>query len=396
MATLRPFRALRPVPAVCSAVASVPYDIVSVPEARVLAAGNPLSFLHVVRPEIDLPVGTDEHADAVYEIGAANLQHYINSEHSVRDEAPTLYVYRLEAAAHMQTGLFGCVSVAEYLNGTIKKHENTRPPKVADRTRHFVTQRAHAEPVMLAYRDSTVVEMQVEAVQQDDPLYDFVASDGVRHTVWRVSEYEPLVHAFADVPYLYIADGHHRCQAAAETHRALGLEGSASFPAVLFPVGQMRILPYNRIVRNVDAALDLLEAQIAQSPRAVQATPSKAGEVRVYSNGAWHLAALPATRRSSVADKLDVARLSEYILEPVFGIEDQRTDPNIEFVGGIRGTQALEERVNHLRDAVAFSMFATSMKELIDVSDADLLMPPKSTWFEPKLRSGILVNLFDK
>ena len=360
-----------------------------------MAAGNPLSFLHVVRPEIDLPAGTDEHAYAVYQTGAANLQRYIGSVHSIRDEAPTLYVNRLEAAAHVQTGIFGCVSVTEYLDGTIKKHENTRPPKVADRTRHFVTQRAHAEPVILAYRDSAAVESQVEAIQQDYPLYDFVASDGVRHTVWQVSGYEPLVNALADVPYLYIADGHHRCQAAAEAHRALGLEGSASFPAVLFPVGQMRILPYNRIVRNVDAALDLLEARIEQSPRTMQASPSQPGEVHVYSNGAWRLATLPATRRSSVADKLDVARLSEFILEPVFGIADQRTDPNIEFVGGIRGTQALEKRVDRLRDAIAFSMFATSMKELIDVSDADLLMPPKSTWFEPKLRSGILVNLFD-
>ena len=358
-----------------------------------LAAGNALSFLHIVRPEIDLPADTDEHDDAVYEMGASNLKQYADGAYSIRDEAPALYAYRLATDSHTQCGLFGCVSVAEYLDGTIRKHENTRPPKVADRMRHIVTQRAHAEPVMLAYRNCASVEEQIHGAQQHDPLYDFTAEDGVCHTLWPVHEYEALAGAFAAVSRLYIADGHHRCQAAAEAHAALGMEGSAGFPAVLFPADQMRILPYNRVVRVSGNAVSTIKAHTV--PAASQTVPTRPGEVCVYVDGAWRTATLPATRRDSIADTLDVARLSEFMLEPMFGIQDQRTDPSIEFVGGARGTQALEQRVDELRDAVAFSMYATSMQELMAVSDADRLMPPKSTWFEPKLRSGLLVNLID-
>ena len=360
-----------------------------------MAAGNPHSFLHVVRPEIDLPVGTDEHADAVYETGAANLKRFIEAKHSVRDDVPTLYAYRLEAAGYAQTGIFGCVSVAEYLDGTIRRHENTRPPKVADRTRHIVAQRAHAEPVMLAYRDNPAVDAQVWAIQESDALYDFTAADGVRHSIWQIVDCGTLVDAFAAIENLYVADGHHRCQAAAEAHATLGIDGSASFPAVLFPVGQMRILPYNRVVHAANAHAALQSAPIEWRGGKSQAAPSRSGEVCAYANGTWQVGSLPPTRRATIADTLDVARLSEFVLEPAYGIADQRTDPNIEFVGGIRGTEALVRRVEQLQDAVAFSMFATSMEELIQVSDAYLLMPPKSTWFEPKLRSGLLVNLFD-
>jgi len=360
-----------------------------------LAEGNPLSFLHVVRPEIDLPIGTDEHADAVYETGATNLAAYVASTHSVRDANPALYVYRLAAEGYEQTGIFGCVAVQQYLDGTIKKHENTRPPKVADRTRHILTQNAHAEPVMLAYRDSAVVDAQVATIQKENPLYDFVSDDSVRHTIWQVPAYESLVEAFAEIPYLYVADGHHRCQAAAEAHKHLGgLEGSAAFPAVLFPVGQMRILPYNRIVVGADNALAVISAHVDLGPTTTQTAPENPGEVCVYAEGAWRVAILPPTRRPGVADRLDVARLGESVLEPAFGIMDQRTDPRIQFVGGIRGTQPLQDYVDQRDDAVAFSMFATSVEQLIDVSDANMLMPPKSTWFEPKLRSGLLVNLF--
>ena len=396
MATLRPFRALRPTPSACHAIASVPYDVVSVPEARALAEGNALSFLHVVRPEIDLPEGTDEHADAVYSTGAANLQQYVQGSHSIRDEALALYVYRLRIAEHEQTGLFGCVPVREYLDGTIKKHENTRPPKVADRTRHIITQRAHAEPVMLAYPDNAAVEAHIKQVQGRSPMYDFIAPDGVRHTLWQVMRYEPIVAAFSNVSSVYVADGHHRCQAAAEAHNTLGLEGSAAFPAVLFPAQKMRILPYNRVVHNAESGLEMLHNYVDVGPAGTQAMPSRAGDVCMYdASGSWRVIRLPPTRRASAKDTLDVARLSEFILEPVFGIADQRTDPRIEFVGGIRGPAALTERVHAEAGAAAFSMYATSMEELIRVSDANLLMPPKSTWFEPKLRSGLLVNLFD-
>ena len=395
MATVHPFRALRPAAAVCSAVASVPYDVISVPEARALYKGNPLSFLRVVRPEVDLPVGTDEHADEVYDTGARNLEHYAASNHSVLEEQPALYVYRLQTPEHSKSGLFCCVTVEEYLAGAIRKHENTRPPKVADRTRHLVTQRAHAEPVMLAYRDSEAVDALVGEVQQSDPLYDFVADDGVRHTAWQTFDTAPLIGALEKVPRLYVADGHHRCQAAAEAHQALGLPGTSVFPAVLFPVSQVRIMSYNRVVRGTGASDALAAAPIAWSAPTSQAEPECAGQVCAYMDGRWHVATLPPTRRDGVADTLDVARLSEYVLEPVFGIHDQRTDPNIAFVGGIRGVRALEQKVGALGDAVAFSMYPTSMEELILVSDANQLMPPKSTWFEPKLRSGLLVHGFD-
>ena len=396
MAVLEPFRALRPVPSLCKAIASVPYDVISVAEARSMAEGNPNSFLHIVRPEIDLPLGTDEHDDAVYQTGANNLAAYANSPNSILDDAPSLYVYRLSAAGHSQTGLFGCVSVREYLEGTIKKHENTRPRKVADRKRHIVTQRAHAEPVMLAYRDSMEVDHIVARVQGGEPLYDFAAEDGVRHTLWQVGACTPLVEAFAKIPYLYVADGHHRCQAASETHLSLGLDSSASFPAVLLPVGQMRILPYNRIVMNVTDPWGAISARVDLGPQTTQTEPDRQGEVCIYAEGTWRKATLPETQRSGVADTLDVARLGESILEDAFGIADQRTDPNIAFVGGIRGTEALKNRVDQLGNAVAFSMYATSMNQLIEVSDANMLMPPKSTWFEPKLRSGLLVKLFDE
>ena len=397
MATIRPFRALRPVAEKCEAVASVPYDVISASEARSLAAGKPLSFLHVIRPEIDLPLGTDEHDDAVYDKGAANLRRFAQSPHSLQEEAPALYIYRLKLGVHQQTGLFGCVSVAEYDDNTILKHENTRPAKVKDRTRHILEQRAHAEPVNFAYRDSPVLARLIQDMQQREAIYDFTAEDGVRHTLWKVEEYAPLVHAFRNVEHLYVADGHHRCEAASEAYRQDGSAESAFFPAVLFPMRQVKIMPYNRIVGAIGPqdVLGAVAAHCAVERDTTQRSPTRPGDVCLYTEGRWHRATLPATRRQSVADRLDVARLSEFILAPIFGIHDQRTDPNIAFVGGIRGTEELERRVGASPGAVAFSMFATSIEELLDVSDAGLLMPPKSTWFEPKLRSGILVHLFD-
>ena len=397
MAVIRPFRALRPRAEVCEAVASVPYDVISVSEARSLANGNALSFLHTIRPEIDLPLGTDEHDDQVYATGAANLREWANSPHSVREDTDALYVYQLRMGDHTQTGVYGLVSVDEYDRGAILKHENTRPVKVADRTRHIVEQRAHAEPVFLTFPDHAEVTHILEQTQRSEPLYDFVADDGVQHTVWSVQDGARLAAAFAEVNALYVADGHHRCQAASQAWQDSGVEASRYFPAVCFPVSSVAILAYNRIVRvsEPDTFVDRVADQCQITRASGQSIPGAQGEVCMYVQRQWHTVRLPATRRATVADTLDVARLGEFILDPVLGVKDQRTDPRISFVGGIRGPEELAERVNQVDGTAAFSMYPTSMRELLAVSDAGLLMPPKSTWFEPKLRSGLLVHLFD-
>ena len=408
MATLHPFRAQRPRPDAVKDVASVPYDVVSVEEARALAAGNPRSFLHVARPEIDLPPETDEHADVVYEQGAKNLKRYVEAPYTVCEEEPALYVYRLVMDGRAQTGLFGCVSVAEYDSDTILKHEKTRPVKEDDRTRHILTQEAHAEPVMLTFRDVERVSAIIEGAQDDDPLIDFTADDGVQHTVWRAEAPVSLVEAFTAVPKLYIADGHHRCKASSRAAAELRAQAEAVgdtvpeyefFPAVLFPMSQMHIMAYNRVIRSLPIAASDFLAQLGECSELERdvdnPVPSEKGTICLYLDGTWHRATLPPTERGTVADALDVARLSEHVLEPLLDITDVRRDPNIDFVGGIRGTDDLEERVDRGDAAMAVSMYPTSTEELIAVSDAGLLMPPKSTWFEPKLRSGLLVHLFD-
>lgn len=407
MAQLHPFRALRPTPDRVEEVACVPYDVVSTSEARALAEGKPLSFLHVIRPEIDLDEGTDEHADEVYEKGAENLREYRESEHAVVETEPALYLYRLVMNGAAQTGIFGCVSVRDYDEDRILKHEKTRPAKVEDRTRHILAQRAHAEPVMLTFRGSNEVASIVDRERSKPPLYDFTADDGVRHTIWRVSAKDELVDQFARVDHLYVADGHHRCKAAsraAEQLRSSGHTGSVGeyeyFPAVIFPMNEMRILAYNRIVRQLpitpEAFVDSLARKMDVRIGSGEKVPSERGTVCMYTRGQWHTLRLPETEGQSVADELDVARLSEHVLEPELGIRDARTDPNLDFVGGIRGTDELERLVDTGHAELAISMYPTSVEELLAVSDAGLLMPPKSTWFEPKLRSGLLVHLFDE
>lgn len=400
MAILHPFRALRPEPAKAEEVACVPYDVINTREARELAVGRPLSFLHVIRPEIDLEESVDEHADAVYAQGAANLDAYRKSKHAVQDKEPQLYVYRLIMDGRSQTGVYGCVAVSDYNENVILKHEKTRPDKEKDRTRHIVTQRAHAEPVMMTFRDHGEVQDIIEETQSTEPLYDFTAPDGVQHTIWRVTEKEALVEAFDELDELYIADGHHRCKAASLASEQVSAAGGehAYFPAVLFPMSEMAILAYNRIVYKLpagkDAFLQALQAAVDLTETA-DPVPDAPGNICLYLDGAWYKAALPATRRNTVADTLDVARLSEFVLEPILDIHDPRTDPNMYFVGGIRGTEELERLVDAGEAELAISMYPTSIQELVDVSDAGLLMPPKSTWFEPKLRSGLLVHLMD-
>ena len=404
MATLHPFRALRPVPDNAADVASVPYDVVDTAEARALAAGRPLSFLHVVRPEIDLPADADEYAPETYARGAANLRALADSDAFLQDSEPSVYVYRLEMDGHVQTGVFGCVSVAEYDQGSILKHEKTRPKKETDRVRHILAQQAHAEPVILTYRDTEAIDALVADETGRAPCYDFAAEDGVRHTIWKAERTDALTDAFQRVERLYIADGHHRCAAASRAAAELRDAGdecpeAAFFPAALFPMSALRILAYNRIVRTLPAPADeflgVLAGRFDLSLDSGEKIPAQPGHVCLYLQGRWHTLSLPETRRPDVADTLDVARLSEHLLEPVFGIMDQRLDPNIDFVGGIRGAAELERLVDAGRAELAISMYPTRAEELLAVSNAGLLMPPKSTWFEPKLRSGLLVHLFE-
>jgi uncharacterized protein (DUF1015 family) len=406
MATLHPFRAVRPRPEHLEEIASVPYDVVSTDEARERAEGRPRSFLHVVRPEIDQSPEVDVHDDAVYEQGAANLRQFVEADYTLREDAPAVYVYRLVMNGREQTGVFAGASVAEYDDGTIVKHEETRPAKEDDRTRHILSQQAHAEPVMFTYRDREAIHDLVERVQKGDPLYDFEADDGVRHTLWKVEGAEGLVDAFREVDHLYIADGHHRCKAASRAAERLrgeagergDTQGFEFFPAVLFPMSHMRILAYNRLVYDLpeepEAFLSTLDERLEIEHDVQDPEPPTKGFVCLYLDGAWHRLSLPPSRGVRVVDQLDVARLSEYVLEPHLNITDPRRDPNIDFVGGIRGTDALERRVDEGKADLAVSMYPTSIEELVAVSDEGSLMPPKSTWFEPKLRSGLLVHDF--
>ncbi len=400
MAILHAFRAVRPLPGAAKSIASVPYDVINSEEARQMASGNELSFLHIIRPEIDLPAGVDDHDDAVYRRGADNLADFVAGPNTLQESEPSIYAYRIVMKGRSQVGIFGCVAVSDYDNNTILKHELTRPVKEDDRTRHILEQSAHAEPVMLTFRDTPEIASLLDGCQQGEPLYDITTSDGVRHTIWRFENAQDVIGQFEHVPKLYVADGHHRCKAASRAASELGAgpdDEASYFPAVLFPMGQMHIMAYNRIIRKLPASptafLAQLEVRFGLDPTAGP-IPTRRGSVCVYLDGQWFGINLPNSDGASVADHLDVGRLTEHIFEPMLGITDPRRDSNIDFVGGIRGTTALEALVDGGGAELAISMYPTSIEELVDVSDAGLLMPPKSTWFEPKLRSGLLVHLF--
>jgi uncharacterized protein (DUF1015 family) len=405
MSALFPFRALRPVPDAAARVASVPYDVVSTEEARAIAAENPLSFLHVTRSEIDLPAGTNPYDGAVYEQAVRNFEALKRDAPMVMDDEPALYFYRLAMGAHVQTGLAGCFSLDEYDGNLIKKHEKTRKDKEDDRTRHMVDLRAQTGVVFLTYRRVATVDEIAGRSQKTPPLYDLTAPDGVRHTIWRVTgaDRDGLVAAVRDVPAMYIADGHHRAASAARARTTLAAGGhrtadAATFIAVAFPDNQVRILPYNRVVRDLagETADSLVAAIRAREivVRAGAATPERPGQVSMYLARHWHTIELPAPAAGTPrAEALDVEVLQRQVLEPVLKVGDVRTDKRIDFVGGIRGTAELERLVNTGEAAVAFSMFPVSLSDLMAIADAGGIMPPKSTWFEPKLRDGLLVHL---
>lgn len=405
MAVLKPFKAWRPVPGKEKNIASVPYDVISTAEARNLSKDGGQQFLHVIRPEIDVDGSVSLYDPKVYERGKINLDRLLNSEDMVQEEEESLYLYRQVMGGQSQVGIFGCVSVSDYDNNVILKHEKTRPAKEDDRTKHILTQKAHAEPVMMAFRDTgdKIYEEMKLCMVQEDPLYDFTADDDVQHTIWKFPDHSKLLSLFKATQNLYIADGHHRCASASRAAKEMashnpqhdGSEEYNFFPAVLFPMSRMQILAYNRVVRS--APEDLL--QKLEERFDLQATedpvPAQKGEICLYTNNEWYRMKLPETGQTDIASSLDVSRLQEFLLEPLLGIKDQRTDPNIDFAGGIRGTAYLEELVDSGEADLCISMYPTSMEELADVSDAGQLMPPKSTWFEPKLRSGLLIHTFE-
>ena len=403
MAVLSPFRAVRPHARAAARVAAVPYDVVNTEEARALAAGDPLSFLHVSRAEIDLPPDTDPHSGAVYELAVDNYERLKRDAPMLTEETPSVYVYRLRTDGHEQTGIAACYSIDEYDRDLIKKHERTRRDKEDDRTRHLLDLRAQTGPVFLVYRAAAAIDAVVARVAASTPLYTFTAADGVQHTLWRVAprDMAALVECFAALPALYIADGHHRAASAARARRELrGTTGAAgewdTFLAVAFPDSQVRILPYNRVVRDLGSmtSASLLRALSERFTIGKgSAVPERRGDVSMFLEDEWHTLTLGGARYDvSPADRLDVSRLQDEVLTPVLGIGDVRTDPRIDFVGGIRGATALESLVRSGRAAVAFSMYPTAVDDLMTIADAGGIMPPKSTWFEPKLRDGLLIH----
>jgi uncharacterized protein (DUF1015 family) len=403
MAVIHPFRALRPTPENAAAVSAVPYDVVNTEEARDLADGNPLSFLHVSRSEIDLPPHVDPYSPAVYQKARANLDTLRRAAPLVVEEQPALYFYRLRMGSHEQTGVAGCFSVDEYDRDVIRKHERTRRDKEDDRTRHMIELRAQTGVVFLTYKASGGIDAIARRVAARAPLFDFSAPDDVHHTIWTASadETREVVDEFGRVPALYIADGHHRAASAARTRAELQSAGNgaeaAKFIAVAFPDTQVQILPYNRTVRDLAGRtpqefLAVLRTQVRVTDG--PARPRRKGEVGMYLDRQWYSLDLTgvAPQDGLRANSLDVALLQHHVLEKVLQIGDIRSDKRIDFVGGARGTGALEQAVNSGRAAVAFSLFPVTVLDLMAISDDGGIMPPKSTWFEPKLRDGLLIH----
>jgi uncharacterized protein (DUF1015 family) len=405
---VKSFAALRPKPEVAEQVASVPYDVVNRQEAKALVEGKPLSFLRIGRSEVTLDDEVDPYAPEVYTKAKENLETLIDQGHLISEDEPALYLYRLTWKGRSQFGVVGAYSVPAYRESRIKKHEKTRKAKEDDRTNHIVTTRAQTGPVFLVHRPSEDVSALREELLDSGkaPLYDFTAEDGVEHTVWKVDNPQKWEQALDAAGDFYIADGHHRAASAERTATVLEAkesEEAARFLAVAFPTDQVAILPYHRVLSELNghSPQEVLEqARKRFSASAVslpegQKVPSEPqrGVVLMYLDGAWYELKLPdQSATPGVADGLDSAVLQREFLMPVLGIEDVRSDSRIDFVGGIRGIGELKERVDSGRDVIAFAMAATELDDLLGVSDADEIMPPKSTWFEPKLRDGLLIH----
>lgn len=406
---LHPFRAWRPAPALADRVAAPPYDVVNRSEAAAFAAGNPVSFLRVGRSDIDLPPEVGEFDQRVYDQARSTLRAFMADGTLRQDAAPSIYLYELTREGRSQVGVVGCVHLDDYANDLIKKHERTTKEKEDDRTKHIVELNAHAEPVILTFAAEPTVDALLAAEMRRAPVHDFTSSDGVRHRVWHVQEPATYVAAFQRIPALYVADGHHRCASAWRAREELkdrnpdhtGQEEYNWFPAVLFPSSQLLILSYNRVVRDLrgltaEAFLERLRG-LGEVSSGADPVPDRAGVFCVYLAGSWYRVAFdPSTIDATDPVKsLDADLLYERVLASILGIGDIRTDKRVEFVGGARGTAELARRVDSGEMAVAFSLFPVQIAQVMAISDAGAIMPPKSTWFEPKLRSGLFVHSLD-
>jgi uncharacterized protein (DUF1015 family) len=416
MAILRKFRAWRPKSGLEKDVASYPYDVLSSEEARALARDNPFSFLHVVKPEIDLPVGADLYSQPVYDKAKENFKKFIQEGILIQEKAPKLYIYRQTMDGREQYGIVGCVSVKDYDSDVIKKHEHTRPAKERDRITHVDITSANAGPIFLTYKAKDTVNSLVAEVVTGTPVYDFVANDGIGHTVWIIENdtiSEKIIKEFNNIDFLYVADGHHRSASAAKVANKrkevnpghTGEEEYNFFLAVLFPNEQLRILDYNRVIKHLN---EHTEEELFQALGLIYAVedmgrepykPQKKGEVGMYLEKSWYRLTINPeiahADRDDPVKSLDISVLQDNILGPFFGIDDPRTSDDIDFIGGIRGLEELVKLVDSGKFRVAFAMYPVSIKELMNIADAGEVMPPKSTWFEPKLRSGLLVHTLD-
>lgn len=408
MAVIKPFKAVRPQAQFARQVASRPYDVLNSAEAKVEAQGNPNSFLHVTKSEIDLPEAADIHTPAVYEKAKENLEAFLKRDVLFRENKDCFYIYQLVMDGRSQTGIVAVSSVEDYENGIIKKHEFTRPEKELDRINHIKTSGAQTGNVFLAYRDVAAINELVEKWKTaKSPVYDFVADDQVQHSIWIVNDDDAIrqLETLFDqqVPATYIADGHHRAASAAKVKDALGdkaTPGSAYFLTTLFPAGQLHIMDYNRVVKDLNghtpaALLQLLEEKFTVSaPQSAAVRPASPHQFGLYLDNQWYtLTSKEGTFTTDPIGILDVSILQDNILAPLLNILDQRTDKRIDFVGGIRGLQELENRVKSGEMAAAFSLYPVSIHQLFDIADSGNVMPPKSTWFEPKLRDGLLTHL---
>jgi uncharacterized protein (DUF1015 family) len=407
MPLIRPFAGLRPAPQYAANVIAPPYDVLNSAEAHVLAAGKPWSFLHISKAEIDLPQGTDPYATAVYAKAAENLQGMVQQGVLLRDNAAHYYVYRLTMGKHVQTGLVAAASVADYDTNRIRKHEYTRPAKEDDRVRQIKALNAQTGPVLLAYRSDPKLDALLQKIAQGKPLYDLKAHDGIGHTLWIVdnpADVDAFSRGFDAMDAIYIADGHHRSAAASRIARELNKPAdhmSRYFLSVIFPHNQMKILDYNRVITDLnslskDKFLDRIGQNFKVVKEAKAVSPARAGEFGMYLDKQWyHLSIQPQLIPADPVKKLDVSLLADHLIEPVLGIKNPRTDSRIDFVGGMRGLKELEKRVDSGEMAVAFSMFPTTLSDLMAVADSNQVMPPKSTWFEPKLADGMVSHILD-
>ncbi|MBO5255699.1 MAG: DUF1015 domain-containing protein [Opitutales bacterium] len=406
---IKAFKGLRPTQDKASSIASLPYDVVNFQQACKEAEGKPLSFMRVVRSELELDPSIDPYSEPVYAHAKENFQKLVDGGYMVREDVPSMYLYRQQMGEHSQTGLVATFSAEDYDNDVIKKHEKTREAKENDRYRLTRTLRVNTGPVFLTVKDGTLLDKIVEDKKDEDALFDFVAEDGIRHSVWKISDSETLakiVETFDNIPCAYVADGHHRSVSNARCARLMkadnpnhtGDEDYNWFLSVCFPAGQLKILPYNRVVKDLagNTKEQFLEklGKVCKLTKSGQKAPEGSLKVSMYLDGEWYSLEFENTEGLDAVSSLDVALLQDRVLAPLLNIGDPRTDERIDFVGGIKGTDELERLVKEDGFAVAFSMYPTTVAQLMAIADAGQIMPPKSTWFEPKLRSGLFVHTF--